>query len=540
MNITNVWAAPSTRSCFKNSAPHIDDTNTFTLDAAKGESVSMQIMIKNGADLKSTEDAASKTIKVSGAAVTQLSGAEFDTESIKVQAQEYISFADGIAYPDPISNGASAEIPANCSGAFWVTFTVPEAQDCGEYKFRISLKSNAEADLFVEITLKVYNVTIPKPSEALYNIEQFTNPEDSVMFETNGYTFRPFDGEWWSFVEKYAKSLRDCRSNVYRIYPLELLKGAGSKRISKDKWHLDFSVFDRLVRILNESGAVKCFSVNDFLTSWSGSEIFALDENGDIVKLPKSDPEAEIWLECYLTSLYSHAKELGIADNMIMHIQDEPQNPETWLCGKSFVKKYMPGIKCGNPIGKKIAAHLGDEVDLYIPDFRAAELELDFYTEAAKKSDKEVWPYCCCIPYQSWFLQRFIDTPLIRSRLIGWATYSRGFTGFLHYGYSYWQKTEQFYPYSIEMYSAHKGDCMLIYPSPEDNSYKISARYINIRDGAQDYELLKIAEEYDAEKVKELSKSIAAGYTEFSEDKKTFQNARKELLRLSEKAFENR
>ena len=80
MNITNVWAAPSTRSCFKNSAPRIDDTNTFTLDAAKGESVSMQIMIKNGADLKSTEDAVSKTIKVSGAAVTQLSGTEFDTE----------------------------------------------------------------------------------------------------------------------------------------------------------------------------------------------------------------------------------------------------------------------------------------------------------------------------------------------------------------------------------------------------------------------------------------------------------------------------
>ena len=109
MNITNVWAAPSTRSCFKNSAPYIGDTNTFTLDAAKGESVSMQIMIKNGADLKSTEDAVNKAIKISDAVITQLSGTHFDTESIKIQAQEYISFADGIAYPDPISNGMAAE-----------------------------------------------------------------------------------------------------------------------------------------------------------------------------------------------------------------------------------------------------------------------------------------------------------------------------------------------------------------------------------------------------------------------------------------------
>lgn len=539
MNITNIWAAPSTRSCFKNSAPYIDDTNTFTLDAAKGESVSVQIMIKNGADIKSTQDAANKTLRVTDATVTQLSGAKFDAESIKIQAQEYISFADGIAYPDPISNGASSEIPANCSASWWVTFIVPESQDIGEYKFRVTLNSNVETDLFAEITLKVYNVTIPKPSDALYNIEHFTNPEDGVMFETNGYTFRPFDDEWWEFVEKYAKSLRECRSNVYRLYPLHLLKGAGSKRISKDKWHLDFSVFDRLVKILTESGAVKRFSIDDFLTPLDGTEIFSLDENGDIVKIPKSKPEAEIWLECYLTSLYNHAKELGIADNLIMHIQDEPHNPETWLWGKSLVKKYMPGIKCGNPIGKNIAELLGDEVDLYIPDFGAAELELDFYREASKKSGKEVWPYCCCIPYKSWFLQRFIDTPLVRSRLIGWATYSRGFTGFLHYGYSYWQRTEQFYPYSTEMYSAHKGDCMLIYPSPEDNSYKISARYINIRDGAQDYELLKIAEKYDKVKAKELSNSIAAGYTEFTEDEKMLVNARRELLKLAESAVEN-
>ncbi len=87
--------------------------------------------------------------------------------------------------------------------------------------------------------------------------------------------------------------------------------------------------------------------------------------------------------------------------------------------------------------------------------------------------------------------------------------------------------------------SAHKGDCMLIYPSPEDNSYKISARYINIRDGAQDYELLKIAEKYDKVKAKELSSSIAAGYTEFTEDENMLVNARRELLKLAESAVEN-
>ena len=78
---------------------------------------------------------------------------------------------------------------------------------------------------------------------------------------------------------------------------------------------------------------------------------------------------------------------------------------------------------------------------------------------------------------------------------------------------------------------------MLIYPSAEENSYKISVRYINIRDGAQDYELLRIAEKEDSKKAKELSKSIAERYTIFDMDEKKFYLVRRNLLMLAEKAM---
>ena len=136
-------------------------------------------------------------------------------------------------------------------------------------------------------------------------------------------------------------------------------------------------------------------------------------------------------------------------------------------------------------------------------------------------------------------MNRFIDRPAIQSRLIAWATYSQGFTGFLHYGYSYWQKTSQFYPFGLEKYARYKGDCMLIYPSPEDNSYKISSRYINIRDGAQDYELLKLVEKMDENVSKELSKSVAERYTVFDMDEERFYQNRRKLLMLAERAVAN-
>ena len=160
---------------------------------------------------------------------------------------------------------------------------------------------------------------------------------------------------------------------------------------------------------------------------------------------------------------------------------------------------------------------------------------MEFYNTVAENPMKEVWAYCSCAPYSSWYLNRFIDRPVMHGRLIAWATYSRGIKGFLHYGYSYWQKTKQFQSFGLDAHAQYKGDCMLIHPSPEDNAYKISIRYINMRDGAQDYELLKIIEKADKEKALEISKRVAQGYRDFNADEKHFLEVRRILLETAER-----
>ena len=97
------------------------------------------------------------------------------------------------------------------------------------------------------------------------------------------------------------------------------------------------------------------------------------------------------------------------------------------------------------------------------------------------------------------------------------------------------KKTKQFQSFGLDAHAQYKGDCMIIYPSPQNNSCKISARYINLRDGAQDYELLKIIEKADKEKALELSKCIAEGYRNFNADEKHFTEVRSTLLKTAEK-----
>jgi len=271
------------------------------------------------------------------------------------------------------------------------------------------------------------------------------------------------------------------------------------------------------------------------MLSWENREISMLDETGEIITVDIAEPDAECWTKELFTALYEHIVSLSNPTDWIMHIQDEPSNPDTWLWLRDKVHKYMPDLRCGNPTCVAgLSEKLGDEVDIYIPIFNLVEEELPYFEKLLTNPEKEVWAYCCCLPYESWYLNRFIDRPAIHSRLIAWATNSRRLHGYLHYGYSFWQKTEQFYPYTINKNSMYKGDCMMIYPSPEDNSYRISVRYINIRDGAQDFELFKLVEKADKEGALALSRSIAAGYKNFDTDEQKFMKARDELLKMAE------
>ena len=532
-----IWTAPSVRTCFKNALWQKNDSTSITLDAAKGEFVSMQILVRNYCrfDIVNETEIQRKIIHISGWEIIQTEGDKFDVSDVRIQAQEYHFFADGITYPDALSNNCDFDVDINTTRSIWVTIPVPYNQSAGEYKFHVSIESDSDEEIYADIILKVYDVAIPAPDCGEYSVEHFSTPGDSVLLKDAGYTCTPYDEKWWEFMENYAISLKECRSNVYRIAPLSSLKAAGSRRIAEDKWHFDFTYFNKIVDLLNKNGVAKRFALDDIMTSFNGAEVYSIGYNGEEITIDINEPEADMWIKAYFNALYEQILKHSSPDKWILHIQDEPRSARNWIKLRKYADEYMKGLMCGNPIDESAEAELVDAFDLYIPIFHQVEEKLDFYEDVAQNPEKEVWAYCSCAPYSSWYLNRFIDRPSIHARLIAWATYSRGIKGFLHYGYSYWQKTKQFRSFGLDEHAQYKGDCLIIHPSPENNSYKISIRYINLRDGAQDYELLKIIEKTDKEKALKLSRSVAEGYRNFNADEKHFLEVRRNLLETAEK-----
>ena len=85
----------------------------------------------------------------------------------------------------------------------------------------------------------------------------------------------------------------------------------------------------------------------------------------------------------------------------------------------------------------------------------------------------ESWAYYCCVP-RGKHVNRLLDTPLPKTRMIGWLLHRFDRKGFLHWGYNYWyrsQTRELIDPYLVT--DGHKwphwtfGDTSVVYPGPD-------------------------------------------------------------------------
>ena len=75
-------------------------------------------------------------------------------------------------------------------------------------------------------------------------------------------------------------------------------------------------------------------------------------------------------------------------------------------------------------------------VNTWVPILDHFHRDYEFLRQRQKAGD-EVWFYTCCGPTGS-FANRFIELPLIKTRLLHWINFRYGAAGYLHWGFNYW------------------------------------------------------------------------------------------------------
>ena len=264
---------------------------------------------------------------------------------------------------------------------------------------------------------------------------------------------------------------------------------------------------------------------------------FVLD--GDQVRretLSPDDPRAEAHINSFLSAVFQHLKEKGMADRYVQHILDEAHGaePPYYKRYAALVRKNMPGVKTIDAINQTDSP-VASDCDIWVPVLGSFDNRLAAIDDHLKKGG-EAWFYTCVFP-QGRYLNRFIDYPLLKTRLLHWFNFRHNLDGYLHWGGDFWdgdpyQNTEVVINAGQDLLPA--GDAFITYPWREKNSIHSSIRLEAMREGIEDYELLRAAAVKDPARARNVAAQAVPNINDYVRDVPSFRRLQKELLAAAE------
>lgn len=515
-----------------------------TVRVARGECATLQFVVKSNIDLTKTTLQVADIVMMGGTQTLKPVQIGFVGyvglgRTVPTPGKDRIISPSGY-FPDPIFTDTALNITAGEPQPVWITIPVPKDANPGLYhgSVRISGLASGKARYKTHnFLIKVYPVTITETS--LWVTNWIHHTPESLSFLNGGKPVIFYTERYWQLIELIAQRIKGTGQNVIML-PVQTLV---QYKIDGNKYSFDFTYLDRMVSIYQKAGVLKRMAgshVGYRMGNWTSQ--FGVDvplaENGKISmhRMSIDDQRAKNYLDQFFPALMAHLRIRGLDKNYIQHVSDEPvaENIASYKAIAAYVKKLIPGTKI---IDANIGSDLIGSIDVWVPVLDQLHKEYSFYQKRQEAGD-EVWFYTCLGP-QGNYANRFIEQPLIMPRLLHWLNYKYGITGYLHWGLTAWHM-----PYRKDLYKdvtgmfddgnvVPGGDSYIIYPAY--NKLYSSIRLEAMRDGINDYELLKQLEKKDADLAKRIINTTVFNFDHYDVDIPSFRDKRRLILeRLSE------
>ena len=432
-------------------------------------------------------------------------------------------------YPDPLLETAALDVPAGRAQAVWITVPVPTNAPPGRYRGTAVVTGTIAGEpvrASQSLRLRVYPAVVAR--SRLWVTDWF-----AMHWRHMAIAPEPESEAYYALLRRYARNLADHRHNVALISPLGLARfGVGEQ----GRLTVDFGRFDRWVEIFREEGVVGRIEgghIGGRKAGWESEFVVTVHQVKDgRVAAASVDPasaEAEAFYAQFFPALVAHLKERGWLEAYLQHLADEPiaSNLASYRAMAALARKYAPDLRIVE------ACHTKDLVgcvDVWVPQLNYLENDFEHY-EARQRAGDEVWFYTCVFP-QGEYANRFIEQPLIKTRLLHWINFRYGITGYLHWGYNHWTSDSPF----THTTRAHggpaylpAGDPWIVYPGKDGPLDSI--RFEAMRDGIADHELLCQLGERDAALAQRLVRQHIQAFDRYDTDVAQFRATRRELLR---------
>jgi hypothetical protein len=528
----SVWAVDPLIKVFRDSQP--GPSADAIADVARGEVASLQVVVRCDKPIKGL------TTKVGKLALRD-GGREYRLKDIRVRFVGYVQVsvplpnppADRLRtppadFPDPLLEDPAIDVQAGQAQPVWITIPIPEKARPGTYRGELVLTGEVEGTQVTAaapISVRVWDVRVGK--SRLWVTNWF-----SVQWAHMAINPEPDSPEYWDLVRRYARSMVEHRQNVVLTQTLNLVRfEPGENGVLS----FGFSDFDKWVNVFTNEGAIGRIEGGHFggrAGDWYSPFVMRVKmvEDGKIVEksMAPTEPAADAFYAQFLPALVKHLEEKGWLDKYCQHLGDEPipENAHSYRAMAALVHEYAPQLKIIEACHTK---DLVGAIDIWVPQLDFFHRDYGHYQER-QKSGEEVWFYTCVYP-QGEYANRFIELPLIKTRLLHWIDYRYGATGYLHWGFNWWRSDSSPYGDTVPHNGyLPGGDCWLVYPGKD--GLIDSIRYEAMRDGIADYELLCMLAERDAEAAQRLAAKHILAFDKYNCDVDAFRATRRELLDL--------
>lgn len=530
-----VWQIDSMQKVFKDDAPA--QTAALTIDAARNEVVSAQFVVRAAAPIERLQCRPGKLT----------AGGSQEIPAPRVRYLGYVPVAGRNVpqplrprpcdYPDPLYDELPARVPAKTAQPIWLTITVPSAAAPGLYRGTVEIEATvggAVQKVVAPLNIQVYAALVSeKRTLKVSNWSWFDTPKVTAFCGVNEVYSEPF----WKLIEAVARDMVAHRQNSIltpttawvwgQDDPVTAESLIAGRAGAKGELEFDFTRFDRWVNIFRAADSDIYFEGSPLAKTRHKkieykSIIWTVEQGKAVRRQVESlSPEFAKYLSVYLPTLQAHLEKQGWLDHYMQHVLDEPNGPRkpTYDHVAKLVKTHAPRIRIIDAV--QIPDLVGS-IDIWVPTLNRLTHAWDFYKERQSKGE-ELWFYT---------MGRALEHGLTEPRLLHWANFATGTTGYLHWGYNWWVMSKE--PLEGKWRLA-AGDEWIVYPAP--GGVRDSIRYEAMLEGLQDYELLKTLSARDpraaaaiCEKLVKITPKSTTKY-EFEGSIDALRAARRQLLK---------
>ena len=433
-------------------------------------------------------------------------------------------------YPDLLKDLDQHGIPVVVGQwrSLWVDFEVAEDAAAEKLDTKVTLTWKDEPDtILAETVLSVDVIGARKPEHTLPHTEWF-----HCDCLANYYNVEVFSEEHWRIVENFVRHAvkRNITMILTPIFTPPLDTAVGGERrtvqlidieVNNGSYTFGFDKLIRWVKMCQRCG-VKYLEISHFFSQWgavSTPKVMA-KVDGKEVKLfgwhtKATSPEYTEFLQTLLPQLLDVLKELGVDKQCYFHISDEPHldQMESYGAARNIVKDYLKGY------------HMIDALSDY--SFYQSGLidepvcSNDHIETFLEKRPELLWTYYCTAQYLG-VSNRFIAERGARTRILGTQLYKYQISGFLQWGYNFYNSEYSLYPLNpYEITDADgtfpSGDSFLVYPG-KDGEALDSMRMMYMEKVFDDYNAMKLLEQLtDRETVMTCLEEDKVGEITFSQ-----------------------